>query len=97
MSDPHIESIGNGLSRGLRISLAAGVGAFVVAVHISMYLTGHSFHTVTALQGRVAWLSFRKYLIRIRNRARTEVFLWLKHRPVVQNRVAEQCLIRKPC
>ena len=34
----------NGLFRGLRISLAAGVGAFLVVVHISMYLTGHSFH-----------------------------------------------------
>jgi hypothetical protein len=38
------ETIGNVLSRGLRISLAAGVGALVVVVHISMYLTGHGFH-----------------------------------------------------
>jgi hypothetical protein len=38
------ETVGNGLPRGLRISLAAGVGAFVVVVHISMYLTGHGFH-----------------------------------------------------
>jgi hypothetical protein len=34
----------SGLSRGLRISLAAGVGALVVVVHVSMYLTGHGFH-----------------------------------------------------
>jgi hypothetical protein len=38
------ETIGDGLSRALRVSLAAGVGALVVAVHISMYLTGHGFH-----------------------------------------------------
>jgi len=31
-------------SRGLRISLAAGAGAFVVVIHISMHLTGHGFH-----------------------------------------------------
>jgi len=37
-------AIGSILSRGLRISLAAGVGALVVVVHISMYLTGHGFH-----------------------------------------------------
>ena len=37
------EIIGDGLSRALRVSLAAGVGALVVAVHISMYLTGHCF------------------------------------------------------
>jgi hypothetical protein len=44
MSGPDRETIGNGLSRGLRISLVGGVGAFLVVVHISMYLTGHSFH-----------------------------------------------------
>jgi hypothetical protein len=44
MSDTDRETIGNGLSRGLRISLAAGTGAFLVVVHISMYLTGHGFH-----------------------------------------------------
>jgi hypothetical protein len=44
MSGPDRETIDNGLSRGLRISLATGVGAFLVVVHISMYLTGHSFH-----------------------------------------------------
>lgn len=38
------ETIGDSLSRGLRISLAAGVGAFLVVVHISMYLTGYGFH-----------------------------------------------------
>jgi hypothetical protein len=44
MSNPDNEAIGGILSRGLRISLAAGVGALVVVVHISMYLTGHGFH-----------------------------------------------------
>jgi hypothetical protein len=44
MSDPGNETSGGGFSRGLRISLAAGAGAFVVVAHISMYLTGHSFH-----------------------------------------------------
>jgi hypothetical protein len=44
MSDRDSESIGNGLSRGLRISLVAGVGAFLIVVNISMYFTGHSFH-----------------------------------------------------
>jgi hypothetical protein len=36
--------IGDGLCRGLRMSLATGVGVFVVAVHLTMYLTGHGFH-----------------------------------------------------
>jgi hypothetical protein len=44
MSGRDKEIIGDGLSRALRVSLAAGVGALVVAVHISMYLTGHGFH-----------------------------------------------------
>ena len=44
ISGPPNEITGNGLFRGLRISLATGVGAFLVVVHISMYLTGHSFH-----------------------------------------------------
>jgi len=44
MSNPDHESIGGILSRGLRISLAAGVVVLVVVVHISMYLTGHGFH-----------------------------------------------------
>jgi len=43
-SGPHRGSIGGRFSRGLSISLAAGVAAFVVVVHISMYLTGHGFH-----------------------------------------------------
>jgi hypothetical protein len=44
MPGPGNKTIGDGLSRGLRISLAAGVAAFLVVVHISMYLSGHSFH-----------------------------------------------------
>jgi hypothetical protein len=44
ISDPDNETIGGGLSRGLRISFAAGVGVFLVMVHISMHLAGHSFH-----------------------------------------------------
>jgi len=44
MSGRDKEIIGDGLSRALRVSVAAGVGALVVAVHISMYLTGHGFH-----------------------------------------------------
>jgi len=44
MSGPNRETIGIGLSRGLGISLVGGVGAFLVVVHISIYLTGHSFH-----------------------------------------------------
>jgi hypothetical protein len=44
MSGRDKEIIGDGLSRALRVFLAAGVGALVVAVHISMYLTGHGFH-----------------------------------------------------
>jgi hypothetical protein len=43
-SGPGNETIREGLSRGLRISLAAGVAAFLVVVHISIYLTGYSFH-----------------------------------------------------
>jgi hypothetical protein len=38
------DTVGGILCRGPRISLAAGVGALVVVVHISMYLTGHGFH-----------------------------------------------------
>jgi hypothetical protein len=44
MFGPNNETFGNGLSRRLRISLAASTGAFVVVVHVSMYLTGHGFH-----------------------------------------------------
>ena len=43
MSGPSKETIGDSLSRGLRISLAAGAGALVVLVHASVYLTGHGF------------------------------------------------------
>jgi hypothetical protein len=44
IANPDYESISGILSRGRRISLAAGVGALVVVVHISMYLNGHGFH-----------------------------------------------------
>jgi hypothetical protein len=44
MSGPGDGTIGDGLSRGLKISLAAGVAAFLVVVHVSIYLTGHSLH-----------------------------------------------------
>jgi hypothetical protein len=44
MSGRDKELIGDGLSRALRVSRAAGIGALVVAVHISMDLTGHGFH-----------------------------------------------------
>jgi hypothetical protein len=44
MSDPDNETTGDGLSRGLKIFLAAGIGVFLVVVHVSMHLTGHSFH-----------------------------------------------------
>lgn len=44
MSAPINEVVGNGLSRGRRIFAAATVGGFVVVVHLSIYLTGHSFH-----------------------------------------------------
>jgi len=44
MSDPDNESAGDGLSRGFKIFLAASIGVFLVVVHVSMHLTGHSFH-----------------------------------------------------
>jgi hypothetical protein len=44
MSEADNGAIGGILSRGLKISLAAGAGELVVVVHISMYLTGHGFH-----------------------------------------------------
>jgi len=44
MSSPDNETIGGILSRGPKISFAAGVGVLVVVVHISMYLSGHGFH-----------------------------------------------------
>jgi hypothetical protein len=44
VSEPDNDTIGRLLSRGLKISFAAGVGVLVVVVHISIYLTGHGFH-----------------------------------------------------
>jgi hypothetical protein len=44
MSHPDNKTTGDGLSRGLRIFLAAGIGVFLVVVHVSMHLSGHSFH-----------------------------------------------------
>jgi hypothetical protein len=44
MSDSDNETTGDGLPRGLKIYFAAGIGVFLVAVHISMHLTGHSLH-----------------------------------------------------
>jgi hypothetical protein len=44
MSDLDGQTAGDGLSRGFKIALAASIGAFLVVVHISMHLTGHSFH-----------------------------------------------------
>lgn len=43
MSDPENETTGDG-RRGLKILLAAGIGVFLVVVHISLHLTGHSLH-----------------------------------------------------
>jgi hypothetical protein len=44
MSDSENDATGDGLSRGLRIFLAAGIAVFLVVVHFSMHLTGHGFH-----------------------------------------------------
>jgi len=44
MSDSENRATGDGPSRRLRISLAAGIGVFLVVVHVSMHLTGHGFH-----------------------------------------------------
>jgi hypothetical protein len=44
MSHPDNKTTGDGLSRGLKIFLAAGTGVFLVMVHVSMHLTGHSLH-----------------------------------------------------
>lgn len=41
---PDNDTTGSGLSRGLRISLAAAVGVFVVLAHLSILLSGHGFH-----------------------------------------------------
>lgn len=44
ISDSDNETTGDGLSGGFKIALATCVGVFLVVVHISMHLTGHSFH-----------------------------------------------------
>ncbi len=44
MSDPDSGPAGDGLSRGLNVYLAAGIGLFLVAIHISMHLANHGFH-----------------------------------------------------
>lgn len=44
ISDSDNETTGDGLSRGFKIALATCIGVFLVVVHISMHLTGHSFH-----------------------------------------------------
>jgi len=41
---PDNESAGNGVPRGLKIFVAAGIGAVVVIILVSMHLTGHGFH-----------------------------------------------------
>jgi hypothetical protein len=45
MSPPDDETTGDGLCRGLKIFLAAGIGVFLVVVHISLHLTAHSLHS----------------------------------------------------
>lgn len=44
MPDPECERAGDSLRRGLKLVLAAAVGVFLVVVHLSMHLTGHSLH-----------------------------------------------------
>lgn len=44
MSDPDSYTGRIGLSRGLKIYLATSAGAFVVVIHVSMYLAAHGFH-----------------------------------------------------
>jgi hypothetical protein len=44
MPDPDCERTGDGLRRGVKLVLAASVGVFLVVVHLSMHLTGHSLH-----------------------------------------------------
>lgn len=44
MFDSENGATADGLSRGLKIFLAAGIGVFLVVVHVSMHLTSHSFH-----------------------------------------------------
>ena len=44
MSNSENDATGDGVSRGLRIFLGAGIAVFLVVVHVSMHLTGHGFH-----------------------------------------------------
>jgi len=44
IAGPDNEPPGDGLSRGFKIIFAAGIGVFLVVVHVSMHLTGHNFH-----------------------------------------------------
>jgi len=44
MSDPDNQTTGDGPSRGNKLVLAASIGVFLVVMHVSMHLTGHSFH-----------------------------------------------------
>ena len=44
MSDPDSGLPSDGLSRGLNVYLAAAIGLFIVAIHISMHLANHGFH-----------------------------------------------------
>lgn len=44
MSDPDNGITGGSLSRGFKILLAAGVGVFLVVVHVSMHHIGHTLH-----------------------------------------------------
>ena len=44
MSHPDDRTGGGGLSRGLRIALAVGIGVFFVVAHLTVHLTGHGFH-----------------------------------------------------
>ena len=43
MSHPDNETTGDGLSRGLKIFLTAGVVMFLVVVHVSRHFTSHNF------------------------------------------------------
>ena len=44
MSDPDSGPPSGGLSRGVNVYLAAGIGLFIVAIHISIHLANHGFH-----------------------------------------------------
>jgi len=43
ISDPENGPAGDSLPRGLNVYLAAGIGLFIVAIHISIHLTNHGF------------------------------------------------------